>query len=59
MRKIHYTLYREESDYIAQCLDFDISSVGETKHLGDCFIAAQEMAKAPRNRPVSPLPKER
>ena len=31
MRKVHYTLYREESDYIAQCLDFDVSSFGETK----------------------------
>ena len=31
MRKIHYTLYREDSDYVAQCLDFDVSSFGETK----------------------------
>ena len=31
MRKIHYTVYREESDYVAQCLDFDVSSFGETK----------------------------
>lgn len=31
MRKIHYTLYREESDYVAQCLDFDVSSFGETR----------------------------
>lgn len=28
MRKIHYTLYREGSDFVAQCLDFDISSFG-------------------------------
>ncbi|MEO5914608.1 MAG: type II toxin-antitoxin system HicB family antitoxin [Luteolibacter sp.] len=31
MRKVHYTLYREESDYVAQCLDFDVSSFGATK----------------------------
>lgn len=31
MRMIHYTLYREESDYVAQCLDFDVSSFGATK----------------------------
>jgi predicted RNase H-like HicB family nuclease len=31
MRKIHYTLYREDSDYVAQCLDFDVSSFGATK----------------------------
>ena len=31
MRKIHYTLYREDSDYVAQCLDFDVSSFGKTK----------------------------
>lgn len=31
MRKIHYTLYREDSDYVAQCLDFDVSSFGPTK----------------------------
>ena len=31
MRKIHYTLYREESDYVAQCLDFDVSSFGATQ----------------------------
>lgn len=31
MRKIQYTLYREESDYVAQCLDFDISSFGATR----------------------------
>jgi predicted RNase H-like HicB family nuclease len=31
MRKFHYTLYREDSDYIAQCLDFDISSFGATE----------------------------
>jgi predicted RNase H-like HicB family nuclease len=29
--KIHYTLYREESDYVAQCLDFDVSSFGSTR----------------------------
>jgi predicted RNase H-like HicB family nuclease len=31
MRNIHYTLYREESDYIAQCLDYDVSSFGSTE----------------------------
>lgn len=31
MRNIHYTLYREESDYVAQCLDYDISSFGSTE----------------------------
>lgn len=31
MRKIHHTLYHEDSDYVAQCLDFDVSSFGETK----------------------------
>jgi predicted RNase H-like HicB family nuclease len=31
MKSVHYTLYREESDYVAQCLDFDVSSFGATK----------------------------
>ena len=31
MRKIHYTLFREDSDYVAQCLDFDVSSFGSTE----------------------------
>ncbi len=31
MRNIHYTLYREDNDYVAQCLDFDISSFGATE----------------------------
>lgn len=31
MRKFHYTLYREDSDYVAQCLDFDVSSFGKTR----------------------------
>jgi predicted RNase H-like HicB family nuclease len=31
MRQIHYTLYREDSDYVAQCLDYDVSSFGATK----------------------------
>jgi predicted RNase H-like HicB family nuclease len=31
VRQIHYTLYREDSDYVAQCLDFDVSSFGATK----------------------------
>jgi predicted RNase H-like HicB family nuclease len=31
MKNIHYTLYREDNDYVAQCLDFDISSFGATE----------------------------
>ena len=31
MRQIHYTLYREDSEYVAQCLDYDVSSFGATK----------------------------
>ena len=31
MRNIHYTLYRAESDYVAQCLDYDVSSFGSTE----------------------------
>lgn len=31
MRNLHYTLYREESDYVAQCLDYDVSSFGSTE----------------------------
>ncbi len=31
MRNIHYTLYREENDYVAQCLDYDVSSFGPTE----------------------------
>jgi len=31
MRQIHYTLYREGTDYVAQCLDFDVASFGSTK----------------------------
>ena len=29
MKNVHHTLYREDNDDVAQCLDFDISSVGE------------------------------
>jgi predicted RNase H-like HicB family nuclease len=28
MKKIHYTLHREENDFVAQCLDYDVSSFG-------------------------------
>jgi predicted RNase H-like HicB family nuclease len=28
--KISYTLYREDSDYVAQCLNFDVSSFGSS-----------------------------
>jgi predicted RNase H-like HicB family nuclease len=31
MRQIHYSLHREDSDYVAQCLDYDVSSFGATK----------------------------
>jgi predicted RNase H-like HicB family nuclease len=31
MKMIHYTVFREDGDYVAQCLDFDVSSFGSTK----------------------------
>ena len=31
MRKIHYTLCREDSDFVVQCLDYDISTFGSTE----------------------------
>ena len=31
MRKIHYSLYRENDDFVAQCLDFDVSSFGSSE----------------------------
>lgn len=31
MRTLHYTLYLEDNDFVAQCLDYDISSFGATK----------------------------
>ena len=31
MTTIHYTLYREDTDYVAQCLDYDVSSFGSTQ----------------------------
>ena len=31
MRSVHYTLHREESDYVAQCLDYDVSGFGSTE----------------------------
>ncbi len=31
MRKIHYTLYREDADYVVQCLDYNISTFGSTE----------------------------
>ena len=30
MKKVHYTLHREEDDFVAQCLDYDVSSFGAT-----------------------------
>ncbi len=31
MKTIHYTLYREDGDFVAQCLDYDVSSFGATE----------------------------
>ena len=31
MKKIHYTLYREDEDFVAQCIDYDVSSFGATE----------------------------
>jgi len=31
IRKIHYTLYRDDSDFVVQCLDYDISTFGSTE----------------------------
>ena len=31
MTTIHYTLYREDTDYVAQCLDYDVPSFGSTQ----------------------------
>lgn len=31
MRSIHYCLYREGPYYVAQCLNVDVSSFGETR----------------------------
>ncbi|MES2468183.1 MAG: hypothetical protein V4675_12830 [Verrucomicrobiota bacterium] len=31
MKKIHYTLYREDGDFVAQCIDYDVSSFGATE----------------------------
>lgn len=31
MRTFHYTVYREDDDFVAQCLDFDVSSFGATE----------------------------
>ena len=31
MRNIQYTLYREGADDVAQCLDFEVSSFGDSK----------------------------
>jgi len=31
MRKLHYTLYREDADFVAQCLDYDVCSFGATE----------------------------
>lgn len=31
MKQVHYTLYREGPDFVAQCLDFDVSSFGESR----------------------------
>ena len=31
MKTVHYTLHREENDFVAQCLDYDVSSFGATE----------------------------
>ena len=31
MKQVHYTLYREGPDFVAQCLDFDVSSFGASR----------------------------
>jgi predicted RNase H-like HicB family nuclease len=31
MRTFHYTVYREDHDFVAQCLDFNVSSFGPTE----------------------------
>lgn len=38
MRNIHYTLYREDNDYVAQCLEFDVSSFGATEQEALCNL---------------------
>lgn len=35
MRKLHDTLYREESNYVAQCLDYDVPSFGSPKGMNE------------------------
>ncbi len=54
MRHIHYTLYREDSDYVAQCLDYDVSSFGATKEEAlamlkeavELFLADEEVTES-------------
>lgn len=31
MKTIHYTLYREDANFVAQCIDYDVSSFGATE----------------------------
>lgn len=31
MKSVHYTVHREGNAYIAQCLDYDVSSLGSTE----------------------------
>ena len=31
MQTIHYTLYREDADFVAHCIDYDVSSFGATE----------------------------
>jgi len=31
MKMIHYTLYREDADFVAHCIDSDVSSFGSTE----------------------------
>lgn len=31
MKMIHYTLYREDADFVAECIDYAVSSFGATE----------------------------
>ncbi len=31
MKMIHFTLYREDADFVAQCIEYDVSSFGTTE----------------------------
>ncbi len=50
MRKIHYTLYREDSDFVVQCLDYDISTFGSTEVEALEKLKGQILANYPGGR---------